>query len=130
MTGDNEKQIRQLVEEWALAVRNKDIDKILAHHSSDIVMFDVPPPFQSTGIDEYRKTWDLFFTFTKPGIFEIETLNIFADERIAFCFATMNCSDKSDTGDYIDLPFRLTIGLKKINNQWTIIHEHHSIPSR
>ena len=130
MTPDNETQIRQLVEDWASAVRKKDIQKILANHSKDIVMFDVPPPFLSTGIDEYRKTWELFFAFTKQGAFDIETLNIFADEKIAFCFATMKCSDKSETPDFVELPFRLTMGFKKINDQWIIIHEHHSIPSK
>lgn len=127
---ENELLIWQLIENWAKAVRNKDIEKILAHHANDIVMFDVPEPFQSIGIEEYRKTWDLFFAYTKQGVFDIETLEVFADENIAFCYATMKCEDKSDTPDFIELPFRLTIGLKKINNQWTIIHEHHSIPGK
>ena len=124
----NEAQIRKLVENWAKAVRNKDMKQILAHHSNDIIMYDVPEPFQSIGIEAYRKTWDLFFAFTKQGVFDIQELNIVADENVAFCFATMKCSNKTDTVDFVDLPFRLTIGLKKINNQWTIIHEHHSIP--
>ena len=130
MIADNETQIRQLIEDWAAAVRNKDIEKILAHHASDIVMFDVPEPFKSVGIDEYHKTWDLFFKYTRQGVFDIQSLKIFADENVAFCFAEMKCSDKSDTPDFVDLYFRLTIGLKKINNQWTIIHEHHSVPSK
>ena len=66
----NEILIRQLVENWARSVRDRDINGILAHHSTDIVMFDVPEPFQSVGIDAYRKTWDIFFKYTEPGIFE------------------------------------------------------------
>lgn len=126
---NNEILIRQLVENWAKAVRNKDMDAILAHHADDIVMFDVPEPFQSIGIDAYRKTWNIFFKYTEPGVFDIQQLKIMTDENIAFCIATMKCSDKSGGGDFVPLDFRLTIGLKKINNQWTIIHEHHSIPS-
>src|SRR6185312_4865673 len=122
---ENEKQVRQLVENWAKAVRDKNIDGILAHHSQDIVMYDVPEPFQSIGIEAYRKTWDLFFKFTRPDVFDIQELHVFADEHIAFCYATMKCADKSNSADYVDLYFRLTIGLRKINNQWTIIHEHH-----
>jgi ketosteroid isomerase-like protein len=80
----NEAQIRQLVENWAKAVRNKDIDAIIAYHSEDIVMYDVPEPFQSVGIDAYRKTWDLFFAFTKPGVFDIQKLHITAGENVAF----------------------------------------------
>jgi ketosteroid isomerase-like protein len=128
-SNENEIQVRQLVENWALAVRNKDMENILAHHSNDIVMFDVPKPFQSVGIEAYRKTWELFFQYTKPGVFEFQQLDIFADSNIAFCIATVKCADKSNSEEYIDLDFRLTIGLKKINNQWIIIHEHHSIPS-
>ncbi len=41
----------------------------------------------------------------------------------------MKYADKSNSLEFVELDFRLTIGLKKINNQWTIIHEHHSIPS-
>ncbi len=126
---DNEAQIRQLVENWAKAVRNKNIDAILAHHSNDFVMFDVPPPFQSVGLEEYRKTWDTFYKYTELGVFDILDLKITAGEDVAFCIATMKCSDKSDSEDFVSLKFRLTVGLKKINGEWTITHEHHSLPS-
>jgi ketosteroid isomerase-like protein len=126
----NESQIRTLIENWALAVRNRDLDGILAHHADDMVMFDVPPPFQSVGIGAYRKTWDTFFKYTKPGVFEIQELHIIADGHVAFCYATMKCADSADTGEYVDLRFRLTIGLQRIAGQWVIVHEHHSIPAQ
>ena len=125
----NEEQIHDLVENWAKAVRGKDIPMILAHHFKDIVMFDVPPPFQSVGIDAYKKTWDTFFAGTQLGIFDIQELHITAGEDVAFCFAALKCSNRNGSGEFKDLDFRLTIGLKKIHNEWTIMHEHHSIPS-
>ena len=125
----NEVEIRQLIEDWAAAVRKEDIGSILAHHDDHMVMYDVPPPFQSVGIEAYRKTWDLFFTFTRPSVFDIQELHIVADENVAFCFTAMKCADKSNSIEYEELDFRLTIGLKKINGQWTIVHEHHSVPS-
>src|SRR5262249_20443703 len=57
----NEAEIRELVENWANAVRAKEMKGVLARHADDIVMFDVPMPLQSRGIDEYKRTWDLFF---------------------------------------------------------------------
>jgi ketosteroid isomerase-like protein len=128
VNGD-EAQIRQLINEWAAAVRSGDIEAILAHHADDIVMYDVPKPFRSVGLEAYRRTWDTFFTFTKPGVFDILELHIVAGEKVAFCFAIMKCADKSNSLEYVDLDFRLTVGLKKINEQWTIVHEHHSVPS-
>ena len=127
---NNEKQIRALIENWAAAVRNRDMDAILTHHSVEMVMYDVPFPFKSVGIEAYRETWVLFFKCTKAAVFDIKELNIIADEQVAFCYAEMQCADKSDTGEFEILAFRLTIGLKKVGDQWIIVHEHHSVPSK
>ncbi len=125
----NEIQIRELLENWAKAVRNRDIHAIIAFHSEDFVMYDVPEPFQSVGLDAYRKTWDTFFQYTKQGVFDIHELTIVADDQVAFAFGKLECADKSDSDDYVPLIFRLTVGLKKIKGAWTILHEHHSIPA-
>ena len=124
-----EAKIQSFIENWAQAVRSRDIDAILSHHSPDIIMFDVPPPLQSKGIEAYRKTWELFFKYAKPGVFDIQELHMTADENVAFCFALMKCEDKYKNTDYVPINFRLTIGLEKINDQWIITHEHHSVPS-
>jgi ketosteroid isomerase-like protein len=129
MNDQNEIQIRKLIENWAKAVRDKDIDAILAFHSENLVMYDVPEPFQSVGLDEYRKTWDTFFKYTKPGVFDIHELNIVTNDAIAFAYGKLQCSDKTNSDVYTPLDFRLTVGLKKIKGQWTILHEHHSIPA-
>jgi len=127
---NNETQIRTLIENWIKAVNNKDMNAILAHHAPGIVMYDVPFPFQSVGIDAYRKTWDNFFNWEKDlGFLKIQNLHIAADENVAFCFSAMLCHGYDENGKIYDLDFRLTVGLEKINNQWTITHEHHSVPS-
>ncbi len=46
----DETRIKVLLEAWADAVRRHDLPAILAHHESDMVMFDVPPPLQCKGI--------------------------------------------------------------------------------
>jgi ketosteroid isomerase-like protein len=40
------------------------MERVLEHHADDIVMFDVPKPLQARGIEEYKKTWELFFDTT------------------------------------------------------------------
>ena len=50
-------QIRTLIEHWAEAVHAGDLDGVLADHAPDIVMYDVPPPYDGVrGIDAYRET--------------------------------------------------------------------------
>jgi uncharacterized protein (TIGR02246 family) len=126
----DEATIRELIEQWASAVRSKNLDGIVAHHSADIVMFDVPPPLVSKGIDAYKKTWDVFFSWSdEPVIFNFDELHITAGDEVAFVTALMRCAGTEKNREHIRLEFRLTVGLQKIDGQWTIMHEHHSIPA-
>jgi uncharacterized protein (TIGR02246 family) len=126
----NEAAIRELVESWARAVRAKDLDGILANHSTDMLMFDVPPPLQSKGIEAYKKTWELFFSWSNdPVVFDIKDMNIIAGTDVAFVAALMRCAGTEKNGERIELEFRLTIGLRRIGDQWIVLHEHHSIPA-
>jgi ketosteroid isomerase-like protein len=130
--GTAESRIKAIIGAWADAVRRHDLSGILAHHEQDIVMFDVPPPLQSRGMDEYKKTWDLFFRYHKPSqAFDIEELAITAGEDVAFAVAIVRCgsdtfSGPAEEGGFL---FRLTLGLRNIDGDWRITHEHHSVPS-
>jgi SnoaL-like domain len=75
MTDDGQ-QIRTLIEHWAAAVHSGDMNGVLADHSEDIVMFDVPPPYDGVrGIDAYRQTWPPFFEWQARGAsFEVVSL--------------------------------------------------------
>jgi uncharacterized protein (TIGR02246 family) len=122
--------VRNVIESWAAAVRHRDFEGILQNHSSDIVMFDVPPPFQSKGIEAYKKTWDLFFSCSSdPIVFDITTMAITADRDVAFVVATMHCTEPAANGERQGLEFRLTVGLRKVDGHWSITHEHHSVPA-
>jgi len=117
----DEVQIRGLVEHWAKAARERDMDGVLAHHANDIVMFDVPQPLQCRGIDEYRKTWQLFFDNNRggPGSFDLAELHVTASDTVAYGYALLNVFKSTA---------RLTIGFRKERGQWMIAHEHHSYP--
>jgi uncharacterized protein (TIGR02246 family) len=130
--GNAGSQIRALIEAWAAAVRRHDLAGILAHHAQDIVMFDVPPPLQARGMEEYKQTWDLFFRYhTPPQAFDIEELAITAGEDVAFAVAIMRCGSATESGPPVEggFLFRLTIGLRKVDGDWRIVHEHHSVPA-
>ena len=128
-SGD-EAAVRELIEAWADAVRRKDYDGILRSHAIDFVMFDVPPPFKSVGLDAYRKTWDVFFSWSSgPVRFAIQEMDVTAGADVAFAFASMRCEGPGSDGKAEPLDFRLTMGLKKIDRRWLIAHEHHSVPA-
>lgn len=122
--------IRALIDRWAEAVRKEDFAAIRADHDPDILMFDVPPPFLSRGIDAYMATWNLFFSrVKKPVTFDFEDVEITAGHEVAFATAKGNCVNTDRDGKREPLEFRLTMGLKKIDGKWRVMHEHHSLPA-
>jgi uncharacterized protein (TIGR02246 family) len=127
---NDEQQIRTLIEEWAEAVHRGDMEGVLANHSDDIVMFDVPPPYEGArGIDAYRETWPQFFEWQARGAsFEIVSLDVTAGDEVGYAHALLRCGTQRELADNPELRLRLTIGLRKEDGRWVVAHEHHSYP--
>ncbi len=123
-------EIRILIDRWAEAVRREDLPAIRADHDANILMFDVPPPFLSRGIEAYMATWHLFFSnVEKPITFSFEDIEVTADASVAFATAKGRCVNIDRAGKREPLEFRLTMGLKKFDGRWRVMHEHHSLPA-
>jgi uncharacterized protein (TIGR02246 family) len=125
---EDEQRIRELIERWASAVHDGDLDAVLANHAEDIVMFDVPPPDDGVrGIDAYRKTWPPFFEWQIRGAsFELVELHVTAGGDVAFAHALLRCGTPEELEDRPETRLRLTIGLRKEHGDWVVAHEHHS----
>ena len=103
---------------------------MLADHSDDIVMFDVPPPQDGVrGLD--RLPGDLAGVLRVAGlrvrVFEIVELEVTAGEDVAFAWALLRCNTDggprratptSASGSRSAAPRRTTAGWSR--------HEHHS----
>jgi uncharacterized protein (TIGR02246 family) len=124
----DEQQVRQLVERWARAVHAGDLDTVLADHAEDIVMFDVPPPYEGVrGKAAYRETWPGFFEWQAGGaVFEIVELDVTAGADVAFAYALLRCGTGAEFAADPDQRLRLTVGLRKHDGRWVVTHEHHS----
>ena len=126
----DEQQIRTLIKSWADAVHAGDLETVVAAHAGDIVMFDVPPPYDGVrGIEAYRATWPPFFRFQLEGAsFEIVSLDVTAGEDVAYAHALLRCGTPQELADKPENRLRLTLGLRKEDGRWVVAHEHHSFP--
>jgi ketosteroid isomerase-like protein len=126
-SASDETELLELIARWSKAVRDENLDGIRADHDPDILMFDVPPPFLSRGLGAYMETWRTFFAWqAKPVEFDFHGVEVTAGKDVAFATAIGRCGDLSG-GKRVKLEFRLTMGFRKHDGRWRIVHEHHSI---
>ena len=129
MTGEAEAEIRKLIDDWATAVRAKDIDGVIAHFAANVVGFDLAPPLHYAGTDALRQSLEAWFpTFRGPVGYEIRNLHVTAAHDVAFCCSFNRISGTSTDGEATDVWVRSTVGLRKLDGRWKVTHEHASVP--
>ncbi|MGW3286406.1 YybH family protein [Streptomyces sp. NPDC001002] len=127
---DDEARIRALIIRWADAVHRGDLAAVLADHAEDLVMYDVPPPYEGLhGLAAYGAAWPPFFAWQAQGAcFEIDTLDVTADTDVAYAHALLRCGTPDELAHHPTMRLRLTLGLRKDDGRWVVAHEHHSFP--
>lgn len=126
----DEAAIRGLITNWIDAIRRQDLKGVLADHDPNIVQFDVPPPYDGVrGIDAYRDTWPPFFEWIAQGAqLELVELSVVAGADVAFAYGLFRCGKAADFAANPHNRLRMTVGLRKDGDRWTVVHEHHSFP--
>lgn len=122
-------QIRAFMDGFAQALRARDIDALMAHYAPDTVTFDIRPPAQVKGAQAYRKNFETWFaSVAGPIDYELHDLRIAASGEVGFCHSLCHVRSTRTTGEKSDYWVRVTSGLRRTNGQWSIIHEHISMP--
>jgi len=128
---NDEEQIRQLKVELTNAIRRNDVDGVVSRFAAETVMFILAPPLQyktgdnapgATGIQEW------FDSFQGAIGYEFRELQITTGETVAFCHSLNRISGTRSDGEKTDIWMRETLGLRKIEGEWKITHEHQSVP--
>lgn len=126
-----ENAIRKMINDWSDALQRKDVTGVLSHYVPGSVQFLLAPPLQVTdatalgrkGIEEW------FSSFDGPIGYEIRDLTVAVDlGTIAFVHSLTRIMGKRTSGEQTDVWFRVTLGLRKIDDKWLIAHEHESVP--
>ncbi|MGK9166513.1 nuclear transport factor 2 family protein [Inquilinus limosus] len=124
---DSETPIRALIEERAAALRRKDAKGVVACQAADYVLYSLAPPLRT--IDSGAEGLEAWFATWKGSIgYEIHDLGIAVDGAVAFGHGFARMSGTKTDGENVDLWFRLTLGLRRAAEGWTIVHEHESVP--
>ncbi|MBW4597288.1 MAG: nuclear transport factor 2 family protein [Brasilonema angustatum HA4187-MV1] len=124
----NEVQIRQLIADQQRAICAKDVDQIMSRYATEIIVFDVKPPFQTQGKVAWRQVWEECLPCF-PNSFEIETrdLKITVSEDLAIAHWLFRFTGTEDH-PAMQTWMRVTAVCHKNQGNWQILHEHLSIP--
>lgn len=129
MEMDNNGQVRELIDEWAVAVRAKDIEAVMSHYASDVVAFDVVNPLDYKGTDLVRERLTHWLgSFEGPFGFEISNLEVEAGDYLAFCHSINRVIGIKTDGVKVNMCWRATLCCRKIESRWMITHSHASVP--
>lgn len=126
----DEEQIHALRTEWLEAAQSRDLDRIMATYypGPDYLAFDVMPPFSFDGWDTFRAHWERFFAmFDADPIFERADTRLHCSGDVAFSSGFTRFA-ATVGGKPIDLWTRETLGYRKFEGEWRIIHDHVSVP--
>jgi ketosteroid isomerase-like protein len=125
----DEIQIRQLIDGWARAIRDKNIKAGISHYAPDILLYDLAPPLLHRGVDMYEKELaEWFATFQGSLGFEVHDLSVTAGDGVAFATSLNRISGKRTSGEQTDVWVRATVGFAKKDGEWKVTHEHFSVP--
>jgi len=129
MGGEGETEIRAGIADRVRAVREKDVEGLLAHYAPEVATFDLVAPLRNLGAGAVRsRVREWFASFRTAIDYEIRDANISTAGDVAFEHHLTHVRGTSQSGDPVDMWFRETVGYRRMGGRWLVTHQHSSVP--
>lgn len=86
-TNSTHEQILAVIDNWTKAIRDADLPEILKNHTEDVLMFDVPVPMQSRGLEEYKRPGNYSLNIVREGKVHLSKKNLRSRQANVLRFA-------------------------------------------
>jgi ketosteroid isomerase-like protein len=129
-SSDDNAQIDALYKNFATAFRHKDLAAMMSLYvpGQSLFVFDLGPPRQHVGWDDYRADWkQVFDSTTGTPSFSIGELGVTVSGDVAYTHSIQSFSAVSGKRR-LTANARVTDVLRKIGGKWLIVEEHVSVP--
>ena len=126
---NDEAEIQQLLDRWAKAFRVHDVNAIMSMYAEGVVAYDIVPPLQYVGKDNYRKDYEEFLAqYDGPIEVEYRDMHIVVGDSVAFAFGLERFNGTLKNGQKSEMWIRFSSGFRKMNGKWLDTHDHVSVP--
>ncbi|MEU9114615.1 nuclear transport factor 2 family protein [Streptomyces sp. NPDC048483] len=128
----DEAAIRELLQDRATATAERDAERFLGHCAPEIVDFGLAPPLRLTGPEALDRQAVEAWYATWEGPVEVTStqIEITVGDGVAFAHSINRMHGAKACDSEVQLWFRATVGLRKIDGVWRITHVHESVPFR
>jgi uncharacterized protein (TIGR02246 family) len=123
--------ITALYQQFGVAFEHKDLDGIMSFYvpSDSLFVFDVGPPREHRGWNDYRADWkELFAGFKNNPTFKLTDFGMTIDGDLAYTHSVQQVTANVGANSPTTVAVRVTDVLRKIDGKWLIVQEHVSIP--
>lgn len=126
----DEDVIRSLLEKRVEALRHRDAASANAALDPHMVAFELAGPLQvsPTEATDDNLTQNWLDSFEDGPHVAMDELSIHADGAVAFCHALNHLQGRRSDGQQVDIRMRTTLGFRKVNGEWKVVHAHTSLP--
>ena len=122
-------QISGCMDERAAAMAARDIERLMAIYTADVVYFDLVPPLFYSGAPALKARFlDWFARWESPIGQRVDHLQLIEGAEVATAFMLIEASGTLAGGRKVKYWVRTTNGLRRIGSNWLISHEHVSLP--
>jgi ketosteroid isomerase-like protein len=122
--------LRKRLDDLAQAIRDRNVERLMASYAPDVVVFGVRPPLDTRGAAAHRETVEQWFaSFAGPLVFELHNLRITPGEGAAFCHYFALVTGSRSTNRTSGYWLRGTTCFARRDGEWLVAHEHLSMPS-
>ena len=126
----DEDQVRAVLDDFALALRNRNAAAAIAPLADDAVTFDLALPLR-LGPDvthDPARLQQWFGTWEGPIVSEARDLDVAVGGDVAYAYCVRHLTGRKRDGEDVDLWFRATACFRRERGRWRITHMHNSVP--
>ena len=124
-----EAEVRALFDRQFAAIRAKDVDRLMAVYSPDVVYYDVVPPLRYVGSAALRGRFTQWFDgYDGPIAFEAREFAVSARGDMAVAHWLSRAAGTLKNGREVGAWVRATSCCERAGGGWLVTHEHISLP--